>query len=208
MQKFMPRSCVGVCRNKSTRSTPLDQKLMFFLCFVVFGCILDHSFTAWNSMQNGLNWCNYCKSSCHEVISELFAKNAPDRPQWTLNSCFVAFRSVWAHLGPFRYCMKLGAKWPKLVQLMQKFGPRSRVEFFAVSLPDWTHGTLNSCFGAFHSVPVYLGLFYYGSKTRCKMAELVHLVQKFVRRSRVGIFRNERTQTSPYDPKLIFWRVS
>src|SRR6185312_6744540 len=51
-------------------------------------------------MQNGLNWCNYCKSSCHEVISELFAKNAPDPPQWTLNSCFVAFRSVgciWGH---------------------------------------------------------------------------------------------------------------
>ena len=187
---------------------PIGPKAHVFLCFVVFGCILDHSVTAWNSMQNGLNWCNYCKSSCPEVISELFAKNAPDPPQWTLNSCFVAFRSIWAHLGPFRYCMKLGAKWPKLVQLMQKFGPRSRVEFFAVSAPDWTHGTLNSCFGAFHSVQVHLGLFYYGSKTRCKTAELVHLVQKFVRRSRVGIFRNERTQTSPYDPKLIFWRVS
>ena len=169
MQKFMPRSCVGICRNKRTRSTPLDQKLMFFLCFVVFGCILDHSVTAWNSMQNGLNWCNHCKSSCHEVISELFAKNAPDPPQWTLNSCFVAFRSVWVHLGPFHYCMKLDAKWPKFGQLMQKFGPRSRVEFFAVSAPDWTQGTVNSWFGAFHSVQVHLGLSYYGSKTRCKM---------------------------------------
>ena len=147
---------------------PIGSKTHVFMCFVVFGCILDHSVTAWNSMQNGLNWCNYCKSSCHEVISELFAKNAPDPPRWTLNSCFFAFRSVWAHLGPFRYCMKLGAKWLKLVQLMQKFGPRSRVEFFAVSAPDWTHGTLNSCFGAFHSVQVHLGLFYYGSKTRCK----------------------------------------
>ena len=85
MQKFMPRSCVWICRNKRTRSTPLDKKLMFFLCFVVFGCISDHSVTAWNSMQNGLNWCNYCKSSSHEVISELFAKNAPDPPRWTLN---------------------------------------------------------------------------------------------------------------------------
>ena len=111
-------------------------------------------------------------------------------------------------MGPFRYCMKLGAKWPKLVQLMQKFGPRSRVEFFAMSAPDWTHGTLNSCFGAFHSVQVHLGLFYYGSKTRCKTAELVHLVQKFVPRSRIGIFRNELTRSIPLDPKQMFWCVS
>jgi len=29
MQKFMPRSRVGICRNERTRSTKLDQKLMF-----------------------------------------------------------------------------------------------------------------------------------------------------------------------------------
>ena len=34
------------------------------------------------------------------------------------------------------------------------------------------------------------------------------LVQKFVQRSRVGIFRNERTRSSPLDPKLTFWCVS
>ena len=48
----------------------------------------------------------------------------------TLNSCFVAFRNVWVHLGPFRYCTKLGAKWAELVQLMQKFLPQSRVGTF------------------------------------------------------------------------------
>src|SRR6185437_5961579 len=31
---------------------------------------------------------------------------------------------------------------------------------------------------------------------------------KFVPQSRVGIFRNERTQSSPLDPKLTFWCVS
>ena len=64
MQKLMPRSRVGICRNKRTRSTPLDQKLMFFV-----------------------------------------------------------FRSVWVHIGPFYYSMKLDAKWAKLVQLVQKFMP-------------------------------------------------------------------------------------
>jgi len=85
----------------------------------MFGCTWDHFATALNSVQNGPNWCNKCKSSCHEVVSELFATNALDPHHWTLNSCFVAFRKVWVHLGPFRYCTKLGAKWAVLVQLMQ-----------------------------------------------------------------------------------------
>ena len=34
------------------------------------------------------------------------------------------------------------------------------------------------------------------------------LVQKFVRRSRVGIFRNEHTRSTPFDPKLTFWCIS
>jgi len=32
-------------------------------------------------------------------------------------------------------------------------------------------------------------------------------VQKFVLRSRVGIFCNERTWSTPLDPKLMFWCV-
>jgi len=90
----------------------------------------DHFATALNSVQNVPNWCNKCKSSCHEVVSELFATNAPDPHHWTLNSCFVAFRKVWVHLGSFCYCTKLGAKWAVLAQLMQKFMPRSCVGTF------------------------------------------------------------------------------
>ena len=52
-------------------------------------------------------------------------------------------------------------------------------------------------------------LFYLGAlrtvwlryETRCKRAELV---QKFMPQSRVGIFRNELTRTTPLDPKLMF----
>ena len=32
-------------------------------------------------------------------------------------------------------------------------------------------------------------------------------MQKFVPRSRVGIFRNERTRSTPLDPKMMFWCV-
>jgi hypothetical protein len=38
-------------------------------------------------------------------------------------------------------------------------------------------------------------------------AELVQIVQQFVPRSCAGIFYNERTQSTPLDPKLIFWCV-
>ena len=66
----------------------------------------------------------------HKVASEVFANNAPNSPHWTLNSSFVALRCVWVHLDPFRYCFKIDAKWTELVQLMQKFMPRSRVIIF------------------------------------------------------------------------------
>ena len=39
-------------------------------------------------------------------------------------------------------------------------------------------------------------------------AKRAELVQKFVKRSRIGIFRNERTRSTPLDPKLTFWCIS
>src|SRR6185295_13444873 len=39
-------------------------------------------------------------------------------------------------------------------------------------------------------------------------AKRAELVQKFLPRSRVGIFRKEHTQSTPVDPKLTFWCVS
>ena len=53
--------------------------------------------------------------------------NAPDPPHWTLNSCFVAFRTIRVHLGPFGCLKKLSAK---RAELVQKFVPRSRVGVF------------------------------------------------------------------------------
>ena len=90
---------------------------------------------------------------------------------WCVSYCLV-------HLGQFRYCMKLGAKRAELVQLMQKFVPRSRVGIFTTNTPNPPHWTLNSSFVAFLSVWVHLGLFCYGSKLSAKWAELVQLMQK------------------------------
>ena len=57
-------------------------------------------------------------------------------------------------------------------------------------------------------ISYYLGVFgtvWLPQESRCKRAELV---QKFVPRSRVQIFRNKRTQSTPFDPKLMFWCIS
>ena len=45
-------------------------------------------------------------------------------------------------------------------------------------------------------------------KLVAKQTELVQLMQKFVPQSHVGIFRNERTQSTPLDPKLMFQSIS
>ena len=52
---------------------------------------------------------------------------------------------------------------------------------------------------------MYFGQFGCLTELGAKHAEQV---QKFMPRSRVGIFHNERTRSTPLDPKLMFWCVS
>ena len=97
---------------------------------------------------------------------------------------------------------KLGAK---RAELVQKFVPRSRIEVFH---DEGTRSTPLDPKLMFWCISYYLGAFgtvWLPYETSAKRAELV---QKFVPRSRVGIFRNERTRSTPFDPKLTFWCVS
>jgi hypothetical protein len=50
--------------------------------------------------------------------------------------------------------------------------------------------------------------FHYSTKVGAKRAKLVTLMDKFAKQSCVGIFRNERTRSTPFDTKLMFWVVS
>ena len=92
----------------------------------------------------------------------------------------------------------LGAKRAELVQM---FVPRSRDRIFRNERTQSTPRTLNWCFGAFRTIYVHSGPFVCHTKLGTKRAELV---QKFVPRSRVGIFPNEHTRSTPLDPKLTF----
>ena len=64
---------------------------------------------------------------------------------------------------------------------------------FASNAPDQAHWTLNSCFGVFRTVWLYLGPFRCLKKLGAKQAEMEQLMQKFMPRNGVGIFRNKRS---------------
>ena len=144
VQKFVPRSRVGIFRNESTRSTPWEPKLMFW-------CISSHldpfGTVRFPCKTHGKTGRTSAKVRGTKSSRIFFATNASNPPHWNLNSCFGAFRTVLVHLRPFGCLVKLGAE---------------------------------------HS----------------------ELVQKFVPRSRVGIICNERTRSTPLDPKLMFWSIS
>ena len=141
-------------------------------------------------------------------MSEFFATNAPDSPHWNLNSCFGVFCTLWFHLGLFCCLTKLGAKREEMVQLMQKFVPRSRVGIFRNERsrstplePELMFWCVSYSLGAF-------GIISLPYKISAKRAEMIQLMQKFVPQSRVGIFRNGRSRSTPLDPKLMFWYMS
>jgi hypothetical protein len=54
----------------------------------------------------------------------------------------------------------------------------------------------------------HFGPFRYSTEVHAKLAELLPLAHKFAKQSRVGIFRNELTRSTPLDLKLMFWGVS
>jgi len=105
--------------------------------------------------------------------------------------------------GPFGYLTKLGGK---RVQLVQKFVPRNRVGIFPNERTRSTPLDPKLTFWCiFHTVWVHSGPFGCLTKHGGKRAELV---QKFVPRSCVRIFHNERTRSTPFGPKLTFPCIS
>ena len=109
-------------------------------------------------------------------------------------------------LEQFCYYTKLGAKCAKLVQLMQKFVQQCLVRIFcnerSRSIPL---DPKLMCWVRFPPFGCILEQFCYCTKLGAKRAKLVQLMQKFVQRCLV---RNERSRSTPLDPKLIFWCVS
>jgi len=111
------------------------------------------------------------------------------------------FRTIWVHLGPFGCVTKLGVK---RAELVPKFVPRCRVRIFR---NEHIRSFPVDPKLMFWCVSYYLGAFgtvWLPYETRCKTGRISAKVRA---RSRVGIFHNECTRSTPLDPKLKFWCV-
>ena len=95
MQKFVPRRRFGMFRNERTRFTPLDPKLLF--CYVLYhlGAFGTVKLPYETRCKTGRTSAKVRATKSSRIF---FAMNAPSPPHWTLNSCFVAFRTIWDHL--------------------------------------------------------------------------------------------------------------
>ena len=183
----------------------------------MFWCVSFRSDAFWTVLLLHETWCKSAKlvqlmqKFMPQCRSRIFrnecSRSTPLDPK--LMFCFVLFLSVWGHLEPFCYCMKLAAKRAKLVQLMQKFVPRCLVRIFcnerSRSIPL---DPKLMCWVRFPPFGCILEQFCYCTKLGAKRAKLVQLMQKFVQRCLVRIFQNECSRSTPLDPKLMFWCVS
>jgi hypothetical protein len=201
---------------------------------LIFWGVSDRFVTVRTLVQNRLNWCQYFTSSCNEVMLEFFAMNALDPPHLTPNSCLALFgpfhyctkqaeivtlmhkfvqlshngifhnERTRSTLGPQNHVWHISdrAKQGKLVPLMHKFWATKTWQNFLQRMhPILPMRPRTHVFG-------YLRPFRYCMNYNAKWVELVPLLHKFEQRSHVGIFRNESTRSTTFDPKLIFWRIS
>ena len=82
VQKFVPRSCIGIFRNERTQSTPLDPKLMCLVSLLPFRCIWDRLVVLQTRRKTGRTSAKLRATKSHR---NFVATNAPDPPHWTLN---------------------------------------------------------------------------------------------------------------------------
>ena len=111
------------------------------------------------------------------------------------------FRTIWVNLGPFGYLTELRVKQAELVQ---KFVPRSCVGIYC---NERNRSTPSGSKLMFWCLSYHLGAsrtIWLSYETRCKT---VRTSAKVRARSRIRIFRNECTRSTPLDPKLMFWFV-
>ena len=170
MQKFFPWSRIGIFRNESTRTDPLDPKLTFWCLSYYLGAF-------------GTLWLPYntqCKTGQTGAKVRAtksrwnFSNEHPRSTHWTLNSCFGVFHIIWVHLGLFGCLPILSAK---RVKLMQKFVHEVALEFFATNAPDPPLWILNSCSGVFQTNFAAFGTICWFAKTRCKTGAKVRVTK-------------------------------
>ena len=197
VQKFVPRSHIEIFHNEHTQSNPLNPKLTFWCISYylgAFGTVWLPYETRWKmgrtsaKVRATMSRRNFSERT-HPITSL-----DPKLMFWCISYHLGVFETVWL---PYETRWKTGrtsanVRATKRVRIFRS--ERTRSTLFDTKLTFWC---ISYHLGAF-------GTIWLSYETRCKWAELV---QKFVPRSRVGIFHNERTRSTPLEPKLIFWCV-
>ena len=192
---FVPRSYVRIFCNERTRSTPFVPKLTFGAFRTIrahlgpFCCLTNFVAKQAEVVQK------FVQQSRVRIFYNERTRSTPLDPKLTF---YCIFYTIWVHSGPFGCLTKLGGK---RAELVQKFVPRSCVRIFHNERTDPPGLNENWCFGAFRTIWVYSRPFGCLTKLGAKRTELVEM---FVPRSRVRIFRNERTRSTPLDPNMSF----
>ena len=91
---------------------PNPRHLILNSCYGAFHSVWGHLGTFCYDSKLGAKLAELVQlmqNSCHKVASDVFTTNAIDPPPLDPKRCFVLFRSVWRHFGPFRCFTILGS---------------------------------------------------------------------------------------------------
>jgi len=123
VQKFEPRSRVGVFLSECTWSTPLDSKLMFWC--VLYN--LDAFWTVWLPYKTQCNGAKVCATKSRHNFSQwthLLTLLGSKLMFWCVSYYLDAFGTVWL---PYKTRCKTGRSGAKVCAMMscQKFSQRT-----------------------------------------------------------------------------------
>ena len=203
MQKIVPWCLVRIFDNELSWSTPLDP-LMFrciSFCLGAFGTVLQLHDTCYKTRQTGaINAKVHATKSCRNFSQR--------RSRSTLLDPKLMFWCVSFRLGTFVTVSLLHETWCNTRQTgavnVKVLAKKSCHNFSQQTITIHTIGpkthVLVCCF--------LFGCICVRFSNEWKRAKLVQLMQKFVPRSQVRIFRNKHSWSTPLDPKHMFWCVS
>ena len=108
VQKFVPRSCTGIFRIESTRSTPLDLKLMFWRVSYHLGAFGTVWLPYETRCKTGRTSAKVCATKLHWNFSQRMHSIHPIGPLTHVLESFVPFGCVWDHLVALRNSVQNG----------------------------------------------------------------------------------------------------
>src|SRR6185437_14755587 len=124
VQKFVPRSRIGIIRIERSRSTPLDPKLTFWCVSSYLGAFGTVWLAYETRRKTGRTSAKVRDTKSRRNFSQ---QTHPIHPIGPLTKNFGVFRTIWVHFEPFGCLTELCAKQTEQVQ---KFVPRCRVGIF------------------------------------------------------------------------------